>query len=227
MSTARLVTADAMRALKSLDPGDDPSADELEAGLGAVLQLILDIHEARGPLRDVDVTAAVTPSENQRIRVANGFTVPVTLPTSVPMWGSWDPYDYGFNAGVAASQEIAPQGTSAPADGIQYRQPTDGARIEIVGTTQALWWYRADLNQWMAGYGVDLMVANGLTIDSELPFNGRYTSALGALTAERLMDVLADAPEPSEGLKRRIARGNVALLMRPGIHRAPTRGQYL
>jgi len=217
MATARVVIREAMRALRAIAPGDDPQVDDLNAGMEAVSNLILDIHEARGPLRDVDVTADLVPGENQRIRIQAGFDIDVTLPNAVPIWGAFDPYDYGFVAGCQSGGEIAPQGTTAVADGVQYRQPTDGARIEIVGTTQALYFYRADINQWMA--------ATGLTLDSELPFNNRYTSAIGALVAERLMDVVANA-QPTAGLTRRIGRGNAALMLRTGNHHAPTRARY-
>jgi len=216
MATARVVIAEAMRALRALAPGDDPTADDLVVGLEAISNLILDIHEARGPLLDVDVTADCTPSENQRIRVQAGFDVAVTLPNAIPFFDGFDPYDYGFNPATAQWQ-WAPQGTTAQADGVQYRQPRDGTRIETVGVTQALYFYRADINAWMA--------ATGLTVDTELPFNNRYTSALGALTAERLMDVVSNA-QPTPGLTRRIARGNAALMLRAGTHHAPVRAQY-
>ena len=36
----------------------------------------------------------------------------------------------------------------AAADGVYWRAPRDGARIEIVGTTQALYFYRDDTNAW-------------------------------------------------------------------------------
>ncbi len=216
MSTVRVVIAEAMRALRALAPGDDPTADDLAVGLEAVQNLVLDIHEARGPLLDVDVTADLIPSENQRIRVQAGFDIDVTLPNAIPMFDGFDPYDYGFNPAFAQDQ-YAPQGSTGAADGIAFRQPRDGTRIEIVGTTQALFFYRADINQWMP--------ATGLTVDTELPFNDRYRSAIGALLAERLMDVVSNA-QPSPGLSRRIARGAATMMLRTGTHHPPTRGQY-
>src|SRR5439155_1600338 len=83
------------------------------------------------------------------------------LPNAVPIGASYNPYDFGFTASAAA----APAGTTAAADGYTWRQPADGARIEIVGTTQGLWFYRGDINAWTP--------AVALTIDSELPINGR------------------------------------------------------
>jgi hypothetical protein len=216
MSTVRVVIAEAMRALRALAPGDDPTADDLIVGLEAVQNLVLDIHEARGPLLDVDVTVSLVPSENQRIRVQAGFDVAVTLPNSIPMYDGFDPYDYGFDPATSGDQ-YAPQGATGAADGIYYRQPRDGARVEIVGTTQGLYFYRADINQWMP--------ATGLTVDTELPFNDRYRSAIGAILAERLMDVVATG-QMTPALTRRIARGNAALMIRTGVHHPPTRAQY-
>ena len=214
MATCRAVIAEAMRALKALGVGDEPSVDELATGMGAIGNLILDIHEARGPMLDVDTSADLTPSENQRVRIQYGATVAVTLPNAIPMFNTPDPYDYGFNASTVAP----PVGTTGAADGVQYRQPRDGTRIEVVGTTQALYFYRADINAWMA--------ATGLTADAETPFNSRYSSALGALLAERLMEVLPGANEPTPGLARRIARGRVALMLRPGVAHDPVVASY-
>jgi len=219
MPTCRVVIAEAMRAIKAIAPGDDPEVDELAAGLEAAQSVVLDLHEARGPLIDVDITAATwIAGENQRIRIQAGDTATVTLPNAVAIHGAFDPYDYGFDP--AAQQWLyVPEGTTGAADGVQWRQPHDGTRIEIVGTTQALYFYRADLNQWMAAYG--------LTLDGEIPLNARYQSAIGALLAERLMEVLPDAAEPTPGLRARIQRGRSALLIRPGVRREPVRAQYL
>ena len=217
MPTNRDAIADAMRALRVLAPGNDPDADELTVALGAAQDLIWDIHDARGPLLDVDVTASLVCSENQRIRVQAGFNITVTLPNAVPLWGNYDPYDYGFTASQQEGAIIAPTGTTASADGVQYRQPRDGARIEIVGTTQALYFYRADLNQWMS--------ADTIAMDDEMVFNARYRSAYAAMIAGKIMDVVANA-EPSAGLQRRIQQGNAALMMQSGTKRDPVRAQY-
>ncbi|HZK99411.1 MAG TPA: hypothetical protein VFC47_05895, partial [Caulobacteraceae bacterium] len=70
MPTCRVVIAEAMRAIKAIAPGDDPEVDELAAGLEAAQSVVLDLHEARGPLIDVDITAATwIAGENQRIRI--------------------------------------------------------------------------------------------------------------------------------------------------------------
>lgn len=213
MSTVRACIGDAMRALRATGVGDDPTADELAAGLEAASNLILDIHEARGPMLGVDATANITPGENQRIRVQAAATISITLPNSIPVFGTSNPYDYGFTAPVA----LAPVGSTASADGVSYRAPVDGARIEIVGTTTALYFYREDINTWQA--------ATGLTVDSEIPFNARLTSAFAALLAERLIDVVSDA-QPTATLMRRIARGRSAMSLRAGKARAETIGQY-
>jgi hypothetical protein len=225
MATCRIIICEAMRALKALGQGDAPTIDELTTGLEAIQDLILDLHDARGPMLDVDVPGSYAypcqpcdpcapppptglfswvPSENQRIRIQAGATVTITLPNAIPLFNMPDPYDYGFNANTVAP----PVGTTGAADGIEYRQPRDGTRIEIVGATQALYFYRADINSWMS--------ANGLTVDAESPFNNRYNSAFAALVAERLMETLPGADEPTPGLTKRIARGRSALMMLTG-----------
>lgn len=214
MATVRAAINEAMRAIRAVGAGDDPTADELAIGLEAAQNLVLDIHEARGPLLDVDVTAAtITPSEDQRLRIQAGATTVVTLPNAIPLFSTYDPYDYGF----IAPQAAAPMGSTGVADGYAYRQPRDGSRIEIVGTTQALYFYRSDLNDWMP--------ATGLTLDVELPFNARLTSAFAALLAERMMDVVS-AEQPTPMLLGRIARGRRAMFSRTGAVRLETRTDY-
>jgi len=277
MFTARVIIAEAMRALKALGVGDMPTIDELTIGLEAVQNIILDIHNARGSLVDVDLPgtwaypqfnyplgpgqqgvwsgswelgggpwspwpyeppwipppwwpppspcAPATcptpgplcwcPSENQRIRIQAGATVTITLPNAIPLFSTPDPYDYGFNANTV----VPAVGTTGAADGIEYRQPRDGARIEIVGASQALYFYRADINSWMT--------ASGLILDAELPFNNRYSSALGALVAERLMETLPGVDEPTPGLAKRIARGRSALMLQTGTMHDPVVAVYL
>jgi hypothetical protein len=78
----------------------------------------------------------------------------------------------------------------------------------------------------MAGYGVDRMPNNGITLDGEIPFNGRYASAFGSLVAERLMETLPGLDEPTTGLSRRIARGREALMLRAGTERPAVRAEY-
>ncbi len=216
MPLCRAVISDALRALKAIAPGEDPDIDMLNTGLEALQNLILEWHNAKGPLIDVDVTGNYTPGESQRVRVQAGDTITVTLPNAIALYDGFDPYDYGFDPGQV-SQSYIPQGTTASADGVSYRQPRDGARIEIVGTTEALYIYRADLNEWMPAYG--------LTLSTEIPLNGRYAGALGALLADRLMEPLS-VNEPSPGLAKRVARANAALLIQTGTQRDPVRAQY-
>src|SRR5579859_1299068 len=99
MATVRAALNEAMRALRAIAPGDDPTADELAAGLEAAQNLIMDIHEARGPLVELDVSASYVAGENQRVRIVSESVVSVTLPNSVAMFWSGDPYDFGFVPG--------------------------------------------------------------------------------------------------------------------------------
>lgn len=215
MATIRVALNEAMRALRSIAPGDDPTADELVTGLEAAQNLVMDIHEARGDLHELDVSSAYVAGENQRVRIVSGDVVSVTLPNSVAKFWQWDPYDYGFVPGYPG---LPPAGSTGPADNIQYRAPTDGARIEIVGTSQALYFYRADLNQWMP--------ALGLTLDTELPFNDRLLSAFTAMLAERLVDVLSNASQISPALARRVAQGRAAIFTQSGRRRPRRVGEY-
>jgi hypothetical protein len=242
VSTVRTAIKEAMRLLKALAPGDDPTVDELAVGLEAAQALVLEIHEARGPMRDVDVpggnwpgcggnggasgvfdapppgtgTVALCPGDNQRLRIQANYSASVTLPNSVSIFGTYDPYDYGF----APSARWNPQvGSTAPADGVYWRAPTDGARIEIVGTTQALYFYRSDTNVWAP--------ALGLTLETELPFSARLQNHFATMLGERLADVLANLPEPTKAQVARVAHAREAMFSRPGTHRAPVRGQYL
>jgi hypothetical protein len=103
------------------------------------------------------------------------------------------------------------------ADGRVSRAPRDGARIEIVGVAQALYFYRADTNAWI--------VAEPLTIDGPTPLNARYDSALAALVAERLCDPMNVLP--SATLVRRIARANAALMLQTATSSSQVRPAYL
>ncbi len=218
MPTCRKVISDAMRAVKAIAPGDDPQADELGVALEALQNVVLELHNARGPLIDVDVTSATyIPGENQRVRVQLGDTVTITLPNAVPLYNGFDPYDYGFDPSAAEWTAWPAQGTTAAADGVQYRQPRDGARIEIVGVTQALYFYRADLNEWMS--------ATGLALDTEIPLNARYAGAIGALLAERLTEALA-LGEPTPGLAARVSAARANLYLQAGTRRSPVRAEY-
>ena len=215
MATCRVVVTQALQALSALALGDDPSADELSAGLDAIGNVLLDLHESRVPMTDVDVIADYIAAENQRVRVQLGFTVKVTLPDAVPIWPTRGPSDYGFTAALATP----PMGSTDTADGVQFRAPRDGTRVEVVGTSQSLSFYRADVNAWFA--------ATGLALDDEAPLNARYTSALAALVAERMIESMPGVFEPTPALARRIARGNLALMLQGGVARDPTAGEYL
>lgn len=214
MATCRVVISEALRSIKAVSPGESPGVDELTLGLEALQALTLEIHEARGPLLDVDVTADYLASENQRVRIQAGSSSCVTLPNSIPLFNQPDPYDYGFSAPAVQP----PMGSTGEADGQSYRQPRDGARIEVVGTTNGLWFYRADINQWVAAYG--------LTLDAETPFNSRLSYHLAALTAERAAEQYPAFEQAPPGLAKRAARAREALMLRLGTGRDPVTAVY-
>ena len=218
MATCRDVTTEALRALGALAPGDEPQVDEASAALDALQTLMLEWHEARGPMLDVDAQADITPGEDQRIRVQDGDTISVTLPNSVNIYRTSGPYDYGFTPPTA----LPPVGSTAPVDGRTTRAPRDGARIEIVGTTQALFFYRADTNSWVN--------VSALTLDAPFPLNERYRG----LAFRRLSDAEPTRAQPrltdrhrqrgDEAALRRGARsgdGGVFLGARHRRHRLP------
>ena len=211
MSTCRAAITDAMLALQVLAPGDDPGADELDVGLRAIGDLLGELHEARGPLRAIDVSADHLAAEDQRVRIEPGFTVTVGLPNSTPIRGGLDPDDCGFRGARTLC------GSAGPADGVAFRAPRDGARVEIVGTRQALYFYRADLNQWLP--------ALDLGLDDELPLNHALSGAFTALLAERLSSPMV-GDGASTALIRRAAAGAARLMLRAGIDHAPTRAVY-
>lgn len=227
MSTVRVAIKEAMRLLKAIAPGDDPTVDELEVGLDAAQQLVLEIHEARGPLFNVDVppplcsssdppsSGSICPGENQRLRIQAGFTATVDLPNSVSIFGAYDPFDYGFQPSARWEPQV---GSLGAADDVYFRAPRDGARIEIVGTTQGLYFYRDDTNAWV--------LASGLTLDAELPFSAGLQGAFAAVLGERLFDVLANLPQPTKAQLARISHAREAIFLRPGVNRSPVRAQY-
>jgi hypothetical protein len=214
MATNRVVINEALRRFRALAPGDDPTVDELAAGLEALQSLMLELHEAAGPMTNVDVTADYIPGENERVRVQEGHTVAITYPNSI-LLGANAPDDYGFGD---ASQ--ATKGSEAAADGVSSRPPRDGARIEVVGAAQELRFYRADINSWV--------LAGNLTADGELPLNARYRGAVAAMLAFRLCETWPSPQEvlPSAALARDADRGRYALMMRSGVARQPVRAEY-
>ena len=214
MTTCRDVLTEAYNALGLIAMGGQPTADEIDGGLLAMAAIVLDLHAARGPLRDIDVSAAYLASENQRIRVEADANIVVTLPNSVFLSCGIDRSEYRF--GCADFPNFTTGSVSA-ADGYQSRPPRDGSRIEIVGATQALYFYRSDINAWVP--------ASPLAIDGPTPLNARYDSAFAALVAERLCDPMGVSPSPV--LVKRIARGNAALMLQPANARRFARPTYL
>jgi hypothetical protein len=218
MSTVRAAIIQALRLLRAASPGDEPTAEELNVGLEGAQALTLEIHEARGPLLTLDISANWIPGENQRLRIQAGADVTVTLPNSVAMFGGYELCDYHFKPPAGDAAANPPIGSTGPADYVAWRPPTDGARIEIVGTRQGLYFYREDTNAWVS--------ALGLAVDSELPFSQRLQGAFASLLAERLADVLGASGAVTPAQKARLIHAREQMFTRTGARRATTRAQY-
>ncbi len=216
MATCRAIITSALRSIGAIAIGDDPIVEELSNALLELQSLLLELHEGRGPMVDVDLSATTyIAGENQRIRVQVGDTATITLPNSVPQAVTCNPNDYGFSLTLSL---LPPQGSAAVANGTTLRQPRDWARVEMVGTAQALYWYRADTNAWVQ--------ASALTLDAAMPTNARYDSALTAILADRLI-IFYPNPQLAEALKARVARARTTIFMRPGTARDITMAEFI
>lgn len=202
MTTCRDVIIQAVEAFEGLAPGDDLAVDELNRAVSILGQQLRRIHEGRGPLTNVDVTEDYTPGENERVRVQSGYSVSVTLPNSIT---------------VATGE-----GTSASADDDEatYRAPRDGARIEIVGTSRGLYFYRSDTNAWVS--------VESLTADSDFPLNGNYAADFAAWLAVRLCTIWPARVSltPTPEMRHREAMANLRLFTQPGVVRSVTQAEY-
>lgn len=197
MATLREIIVEGLRAFKALAPGDEPTVDELSMCLDLAQSIFRELHESRGPMTVVDVTDDYVAGENELVRVTDGYTVEV----STPNWVNID--------------------TLKAADSYQdglTRAPRDGSRVEIVGETQALFFYRADTNAWVS--------AAGLAVDDELPLNARYRSAFSSVLAFRLCKSWPVNINPPAWLERDAARGNSTLMHRTGAGRDPVQADY-
>ena len=163
MTTCRNLINEALGSLGAIAPGAEATADEYDSGLLALSNLMGELHAARGPLLNLDVSTDAVAGENQRLRIEGGAIVSVTLPNSISIIGSPYTGDYGHSVSI---QQCYLQGSIDPADNVAFRAPSDGARIEVVGTTQSLYFYRADLNAWV--------IASPLTLDGVSPLNAHF-----------------------------------------------------
>lgn len=225
MATCRSVITDALLSMKAIAPGDDPVVDELNIGLSSLQQLLLEWHQALGPMTDVDVSADYVAGANQRLRIQAGSTPIITLPNAIPLFISVAPFDYGF----FPSTEMPQQGGVGIADGFSWRQPRDGERVEIVGAAsqQALYFYVSDLNNWARVYTPDGVGGRlTLALDDTMPVNAGSIGHWGARLAERLIPIWPDIDAAPPGLARRIVMANAALLVRPNVSRDPVAATY-
>lgn len=214
MATCRDVLREAVEAFEGIAAGDDLTVDEIAKGLVSIQREVRRIHQGRGPLTDVDVTAAYTAGENERVRVQDGYTVLVTLPNLIAT-DLGNRNDYGF------ASTLPPSGSSAVGGSdTSWRAPRDGTRIEIVGTTQELWFYRSDLNEW-----VD---ANALTIDSDMPLNADYLMDFAAIISVRLCKTWPARVSlvPTAQMLREAGQANARLLIQPGRVRAALAAEF-
>lgn len=215
MATVRDLIKEAVLAFGGIAPGDDLTVEELNVGLTAVQREIRRYHEALGPLTDVDVIADYTAGEDERVRVQNGYTVSVSLPNSIETGGRGTLYDYGF-----AATTDSPLGSTGRADGISYRAPRDGARVEIVGTTHGLYFYRSDTNAWIE--------CSAVTIDQAMPFNENYLTDFAALIAVRMCKSWPSKVQitPSPQMLREEGQAKLRLYYRHGVVRDRNVGEY-
>lgn len=206
MATCRDLISEAVLAFEGLGFGDDLTAAEVAYGLTVIQREIRRLHEARGPLTDVDVTGDYTAGENERVRVQDGSTVSVTLPNSIYTSAS-GANDYGF------ATTTPPRGSTDNANGTTLRAPRDGARVEIVGTSQGLYFYRSDTNEWVE--------CGSLTIDGSMPLNASYLSDFAAMLAVRMAPRWPGKSQiiPSAALMREEGAARLRLYYRHGVTR--------
>ena len=57
MTTCRTIITGALRSIGAIAFGDDGLVDELSNGVVELQNLLLEIHEGRGPMVDVDLSA--------------------------------------------------------------------------------------------------------------------------------------------------------------------------
>lgn len=216
MATCRDLISEAVTAFGGIAPGDGLTVDEINVGLTAIQREIRRVHEMRGPLTGVDVTANYTAGPNERVRVQSGYTISLTLPNSVDITASASRQnDYNF-----ALSYDTPAGSALSADGLVRRAPRDGDRIEIVGTTHGLYFYRSDTNEWVE--------CGSLTIDGSMPLNESYLSDFAAIIAVRLCKSWPSVTQiiPSAQMLREEGRANLRLSYRHGVERDQVQAQY-
>ena len=213
MATCRDLIKEAVLAFEGIGFGDDLLAGEVAYGLTMIQREIRRLHEGRGPLLDVDVTADYTAGENERVGVQDGYSPEITLPNSIMA----DPdgvSDYGF------ASSTPPRGSTEAGNGTTLRAPRDGARVEIVPTTTALYFYRSDTNAWVE--------CGALTIDGPMPLNESYLTDFAALLAVRMAPRWPGRASiiPPASLQREAAEARLRLSYRHGVTRAPAVGDY-
>lgn len=211
MATCRQIAERIAKRFGAIAPGDDLSVGEVETLLEAIQDEMRRLHEARGPLTEVDVTADYTAGENERVRVQNGYTVAVTLPNSIEITASRR-RDYGY-----AGEGDTPAGSGAIADGTAWRAPRDGSRVEIVGTSQGLYFYRSDTNEWVN--------CNALAIGGSMPLNAAYLADLACLIAVKVCRDWTGR-EPTGQMYREEREARQRIYGRPGVRRETVAGAF-
>ncbi len=176
--TCRDIIRDALRELGVIAPGDELNVDDIEVGIVRLQTTTLALVEGRGPWTTVDVVDDYAPAEGERVRVSQGASVTITLPDTVDGGGG------------------------------QRRAPLDGARIAVVGTTQGVFLYRADLNAWVQ--------ADALSVDSQVPFNAVHHGGLAALLAVSLANAWPSRPTPTPPTLKRAADARAELMFAVG-----------
>jgi hypothetical protein len=123
--TVREIVKRALRLVRAVPAGREPSERDAADALDALRALILSLPEigGGGPWRDAEISADHAAREDERVRVITPDAVAVTLP-----------------------DQVRDEETSPP------RPPRNGARVQLVdmhGEARGFWLYRADRALWV------------------------------------------------------------------------------
>lgn len=191
------VVRDAFREAGLIGVGEYPTPNEEADAIRNLQSMILSL-PGMVSWTEVEIEAAYTAGENERIRVITTDAVTITVPEA-----------------VASSRRIlwcCNQITLA-CEGYDDRAPMDGARVAIADAysdASAVYYYRADIAQWTP--------ATDLTRDSEMPLNADMDRHLTAMLAATL------SPDVAPSTSALVTEGNLRMQRRfdQPVSRPPT-----